>query len=115
MDAANAVRKRGEVVCIATPWRQFTDIPVHDLHRLIFFNYLVIRTGWEWELPRQPEDFRVNSVFENIGGALGWLADGRVSVDNIFTTYDPERCQQAYQDLLHKQTDRLAVVFDWQT
>lgn len=115
MDAANAVRKRGEVVCIATPWRQFTDIPVHDLHRLIFFNYLVIRTGWEWELPRQPEDFRVNSVFENISGALGWLADGRVSVDNIFTTYDPERCQQAYQDLLHKQTDRLAVVFDWQT
>jgi len=115
LDAAGAVRKRGEIVCIATPWRQFTDIPVHDLHRLIFFNYLVIRTGWEWELPRQPEEFRTNSVFENFGGALRWLAEGRVNVDGIFTTYNPESCQQAYQDLLHKQTDRLAVVFDWQT
>ena len=115
LDAAAAVQKRAEVVCIATPWRKFTDLPLHDLHRLIFFNYVVIRSGWEWELPRQPEEFRTNSVFENLTGALKWLSEGRVNVDGIYTKYDPERCQQAYQDLLHKKTDRLAVVFDWST
>ena len=113
LDAAGAVAKRGEIVCVATPWRRFTDIALHDLHRLIFFNYLVIRSGWEWELPRQPEDFHTNSIRENIAGALGWLAEGRVEVGGIFTAYDPARCQEAYQDLLHKRTDRLAVVFDW--
>ena len=113
LDAANAIRKRGEVVCIATPWRRFTDLPLHDLHRAIFHNYAVIRSGWEWELPRQPEDFRPNSIFQNQAGALKWLQEGRVSVDGIFTQYAPKDCQQAYQDLLHKKTDRLAVVFDW--
>lgn len=113
LDAANAIRKRGEVVCIATPWRKFTDIPLHDLHTAIFHNYAVIRSGWEWELPRQPEDFRPTSIFENLTGALRWLQEGRVSVDGIFTSYKPQDCQQAYQDLLHKKTDRLAVVFDW--
>ena len=109
------MRKRAEVVCIASPWRRYTDLLIHDLHRLIFFNYVAIRSGWEWELPRQPEDFRTNSVFENFTGALKWLAEGRVNVDGIYTKYDPERCQQAYQDLLHKNTERLAVVFDWTT
>ena len=75
----------------------------------------VIRSGWEWELPRQPEDFRTNSIFENLAGALNWLAEGRVNVDGIYTKYDPEKCQQAYRDLLHKKTPRLAVVFDWAT
>lgn len=115
LDAAGAVRKRAEVVCIATPWQQYTQLPLHDLHRLIFFNYVVIRSGWEWELPRQPEDFRTNSIFENLAGALKWLAEGRVDVDGIYTQYDPETCQRAYRDLLDKKNPRLAVVFDWAT
>lgn len=113
LDAARVMAKRGEIVCVATPWRKFTDIALHDLHRLIFFNYLVIRSGWEWELPLQPEDFRINSIRENISGALGWLAEGRVRVDGVFSVYEPDRCQEAFQDLLHKRTDRLAAVFDW--
>ncbi len=113
LDAAKVVRKRGEVVCIATPWRQFTDLPMHDLHRAIFLNYVVIRSGWEWELPHHTTGFRNGSIFENLSGALNWLCEGRVRVDSIYSKYSPGNAQQAYQDLLHKKTDRLAVVFDW--
>ncbi len=113
LDAAKAVCKRGEVVCIATPWRPFTDLPLHELHRVIFFNYVVVRSGWEWELPNHPADFSNGSVFGNLAGALNWLAEKRVAVDSIYSTYSPRDAQQAYQDLLHKKTDRLAVVFDW--
>ena len=113
LDAAKAVRKRGEVVCIATPWKKCTDLPMHDLHRAIFFNYVVIRSGWEWELPHNTTEFGNGSIFENLSGALNWLCEGRVRVDSIYSKYSPRDAQQAYQDLLHKKTDRLAVVFDW--
>ena len=46
-------------------------------------------------------------------GALRWLQEGRVSVSNIYTKYHPADAQNAYQDLLHKRNNRLAVVFDW--
>jgi threonine dehydrogenase-like Zn-dependent dehydrogenase len=113
LDAANAIRKRGEVVCIATPWRRFTDLHLHDLHHAIFHNYAVIRSGWEWEMPHHSEPFRSGSIFENLSGALRWLEEGRVSVEGIYSNYSPSDAQQAYQDLLNKKTDRLAVVFDW--
>ncbi|MDP6361434.1 MAG: zinc-binding alcohol dehydrogenase [Planctomycetota bacterium] len=113
LDAARVIRKRGEVVCIATPWRRFTDLLMHDLHYAIFHNYAVIRSGWEWELPHHSEPFRSGSIFENLAGALRWLESGRVSVEGIYSKYSPNDAQQAYQDLLHKKTDRLAVVFDW--
>ena len=113
LDAALAIRKGGEVVCIATPWRKFTDLSLHALHNAIFFNYAHIRSGWEWELPHHPQDFKHNSLFENYAGALRWLQEGRVSVSNIYTKYHPADAQNAYQDLLHKRNNRLAVVFDW--
>lgn len=115
LDAAKAIRKRGEVVCIATPWRRYTDLLMHDLHHAIFHNYAVIRSGWEWELPLHSEPFRSGSIFDNLSGALRWLKEGRVCVEGIYSRYSPNDAQQAYQDLLNKKTDRLAVVFDWKS
>ena len=57
LDAAGAVRKRAEVVCIASPWRRYTDLLIHDLHRLIFFNYVTIRSGWEWNCRASQKTF----------------------------------------------------------
>ena len=113
LDAALAIRKGGEVVCIATPWRKITDLSLHALHNAIFFNYAHIRSGWEWEIPHHPQDFTHNNLFDNYAGALRWLQEGRVNVANIYSKYHPADTQQAYQDLLHKRTDRLAIVFDW--
>ncbi len=113
LDACNAVRKRGEVVLIATPWRRYTDIYAHTILHAIFHKYVVIRSGWEWELPLHPTDFRINSIYGNLTSALRWLAEGRIKVGNLYDKISPEFAQQAYQSLSEKRSKKLTYVFDW--
>ena len=113
LDACRVVRKRGEVVLVATPWRRRSDMGAHDVLRAVFHNYVVLRSGWEWELPRQRTDFQVNSIFGNFAGALRWLAEGRVRVDGLYALRPPREAPRAYQDLLHGRAEGLTFVFDW--
>ncbi|MFQ6042423.1 MAG: dehydrogenase [Candidatus Poribacteria bacterium] len=113
LDGCNVIKKRGEVVLIATPWRRYTEIYAHTILSAIFHNYVVIRSGWEWELPGYPTDFRINSIYGNLAAALKWLSEGRIKVDNLYTKISPRDAQKAYQNLLHKRSERLTYVFDW--
>ncbi len=113
LNACNVIRKRGEVVLIATPWRRYTDMYAHTILHAIFHKYVVMRTGWEWEVPRQPTDFRTNSIQGHLAAALKWLAEGLVKVDALYTKISPSEAQKAYQGLLHKKSERLTHVFDW--
>lgn len=111
-DACQVVRKRGEVVLVGVPWRKRADLQAFDVLNLVFHRYLILRSGWEWEIPTQPRDFTVGSIMGNLAGALDWLAQGRIRVDGLFATHAPADCQAAYQDLLH-QRGLPARVFDW--
>lgn len=113
VDGCRVVRKRGEVVLVGTPWQPRTDLSAHELLHLVFHRYVVLRSGWEWQLPLQPAEFRRNSIFGNIAAALQWLAERRVRVDSLYRTVSPRDAQQVYQDLLHQRHERLAAVFDW--
>jgi len=113
LDACNVVRRRGEVVQVASPWRQLTDLPAHAIQRAVFFNYVDIRSGWEWELPRHADDFRPHSIFANLATGLQWLAEGSVHVDGLYTTAHPQDAQEVYQQLLHGRAERLAIVLEW--
>jgi threonine dehydrogenase-like Zn-dependent dehydrogenase len=113
LDGCRIVRKGGEVVQIGTPWRQQTDRTAHELLHAVFHNYVVLRSGWEWELPLHTTEFRANSIWENLAAALRWLDEGWVRVDGLSATVRPREAQQAYQDLLHRRGDRLATLFDW--
>ncbi|HZO89774.1 MAG TPA: zinc-binding alcohol dehydrogenase [Chthonomonadaceae bacterium] len=107
------VQKRGEVALVGCPWRRQTDLTAHELLDVIFHNYVVLRSGWEWELPLHPTDFRTNSIYGNYRAALRWLAEGRIGVEGLYALVPPREAQRAYQDLLHQRAERLAVVFDW--
>ena len=113
LDGLNVVRKHGEVVQVATPWRQFTDLPAHKIQHAIFHKYPAIRSGWEWELPLTPTDFRAGSVWENLAGALRWLAEGSVDVAGLYRLASPQDAQSVYQSLLTRSEQSLAVLFDW--
>ena len=113
LDGCHVVRKRGEVVLIATPWRRQTELYAHSVLHAIFHKYVVMRSGWEWELPGHTTDFRTNSIYGNLAAALKWLAEGRIRVDSLATKIPPREAQQAYQNLLHKQSERLTYLFDW--
>jgi threonine dehydrogenase-like Zn-dependent dehydrogenase len=113
LDGCRAVRKRGEVVLIGAPWQRRTELSAHELLHAVFHRYVTLRSGWEWELPLHATDFRTGSIYGNLAAALCWLAEGRVSVDGLYSLVPPQEAQRAYQDLLHQRAERLAVVFDW--
>jgi len=113
LDACRAVRGGGEVVLIGTPWRRRTDLFAHSLLREVFFRYVTLRSGWEWELPRQADAGAPHSIFGNLATALKWLAAGRVRAEGLFNTASPQAAQRVYEDLLHQRGSHVATVFDW--
>jgi len=113
LDGCNLVRKGGEVVLIGAPWKPRTQLSAFDLLHPVFFRYVTLRSGWEWELPMHTTDFRHNSIWSNYAAALRWLKEGRVRVDGLYRLASPRDAQQVYQDILHNRWDHLAAVFDW--
>ena len=113
VEGAKVVRKRGEVVLVGAPWSRRTELHAHELLNTIFFNYIDVRSGWEWELPRQPDEFRHRSIFGNFATALNWLAQGKVRVDGIGLRTRPDGAQAAYQSLLHRKCECPTIIFDW--
>jgi threonine dehydrogenase-like Zn-dependent dehydrogenase len=113
LDCCRAVRKRGEVTLVGVPWQRRTDLTAHALLHPIFHNYVVLRSGWEWELPLHETPFQTNSIYGNLSAALRWLDEGRVRVSNLIETAPPDEAQRVYQDLLHNRWRKLAAVFDW--
>jgi threonine dehydrogenase-like Zn-dependent dehydrogenase len=112
LDGAKVVRKRGEVVIVAAMWKRRTDLSAFELLNTIFNRYVVVRSGWEWEVPVLPSDFRVNSIQGNIAAAMRWLAEGRVQVDGLAPMASPRDAQTIYQTLT-RQPRELSFVFDW--
>ncbi len=113
LDACKVVQKRGEVVIVAAMWQQRTTLSAFEMLNTIFNRYVTVRSGWEWELPLTPTDFRANSIYGNIVGAMQWLADGRITTDQLALTRSPREAQAAYQQLLHDPAKSLSVLFDW--
>jgi threonine dehydrogenase-like Zn-dependent dehydrogenase len=115
LDCCQHVRKRGEVVLVGVPWHKRCELSAFDLLHAVFHRYVVLRSGWEWEVPHQPREFTTGSINGNLTGALTWLGQGRVRVDGLYQRIQPADAQSAWQDLLHQRGEFLTVVFDWGT
>jgi len=113
LDALDAVRKRGEVVLVGVPWERKSDRYAFDVLHKVFHKYAVLRSGWEWELPCAPAEFRVNSIYGNIRGAMDWLADGRLTVEGLYELRSPVEAQDCYQEILNRRAAKLMTIFDW--
>ena len=113
MDACRIVRKRGEVVLVGVPWQRKTGTYAHDLLSLVFHRYVVLRSGWEWELPHHAADFNPHSLFSGFQTALDWLASNRICGDELIARAEPRDAQSVYQDLLHRRAKGLFNIFDW--
>jgi len=113
LDALLVCRKLGEVAMVGVPWRQRTDLTAHAIVQAIFHNYVTLRTGWEWELPRQPAHFQPHHLAANQQTALRWLNEGRIKLAGVLSLHDPRDCQAVYQGHLHQTHEALCTVFDW--
>lgn len=112
LDACRAVRKGGEVVLVGAPWTRRTELTAHDLLHVVFHRYVHLRSGWEWELPRQRPAFGTGSFYENVTGALQWLADGRTDVSGLAAVLKPAEAPHAYEELAQRRGP-LTRIFDW--
>lgn len=113
LDGCKTVAKRGEVVLIGVPWRKRTDLTAFEILHAVFHRYVVLRSGWEWEVPEQPRDFVHNSIAENYTAALRWLNEGTVKVDNLADRYSPRDAQLVYSGLLVQSLPTPGALFDW--
>ena len=114
LDGAQTVRRGGEVVLVGVPWKKNTDLSAHELLNIVFHNYVVMRSGWEWELPHHALEFNPHSIFSGFKLALRWLTENRIPLEDLITLHKPEDAQAVYQNLLHGKAKGLFQVFDWQ-
>jgi len=112
-DACKVVRKRGEVVLVGVPWHRRADLQAHEILYDVFYRFVDLRSGWEWEVPGQPTDFRIGSRMENYAFGMQWIAEGRIDVADLVVLKDPHEVGQVYSDLHHRRLEDLVVVFDW--
>jgi len=115
LEGCKVIRKGGEVVLVGTPWRRYTETTAQELTDAIFHQYAVVRSGWEWQVPMTETDFRTNSIYGNIAAAMGWIAEGRITVDTLYAEADPADCDNVYRELLDRSWPRTAAVFDWES
>jgi NADPH:quinone reductase-like Zn-dependent oxidoreductase len=113
LDSCAAVRKGGEVALVGAPWRPRSETPVFALLRTIFHRYVIVRSGWEWEIPLNPIDFRSASTVGNIEGAMRWLVDGRVDVSGLATVVGPHQADETYAALHARRWPTLSATFMW--
>ena len=113
LDACRVVRKRGEVVLVGVPWQRQTDLYAHDVLIEVFHRYVVLRSGWEWEIPHQTTDFRPHSIYGDFRTALRWLSEGRITVEGLVRRVSPADAPEVYRSLLLKTNPALFAVFDW--
>ncbi|HSI87175.1 MAG: zinc-binding dehydrogenase [Candidatus Methylacidiphilales bacterium] len=113
LDGCRCVCKRGEISLIGVPWTRKTDISSFELLTAVFHKYVVLRSGWEWEIPRHRQDFRLNSIQGNYEAALEWLSEGSINVEPLIGLHNPEQCQNVYQGLLQQTLPTPAALFDW--
>jgi threonine dehydrogenase-like Zn-dependent dehydrogenase len=124
LDACNIVCQQGEVVLVGVPWVARTSLLAHEILKAVFFNYVQLRSGWEWSLPLHARAFvweelyegynnASQSVYSGFGKALGWLAEGRVPLDNLIEARSPRDPKALYAGLIGGEYPEMFTVLDW--
>lgn len=114
LDCCRLVRKGGEVALVGVPWaKRAPDLAAFDLLHAVFHRYVVLRSGWEWDVPNLPREFTIGSRRANLAAGLRWLAEGRVRVDGLASRHRPGDCATVYGDLAARRAPAPTAVFDW--
>ena len=105
----------GEIVMIGAPWGgDENSVPSSRLTRDVFFRFLTLRSGSEWEIPRQPHPRLADSILSNVETGLAWLADGRLTVEPLIThRLSPNQIASAYEGLRTRKDEYLGVILRW--
>ena len=124
LEGCRMVRQMGEVVVVGVPWRQMTEISAHEILKEVFFNYVQLRSGWEWQVPILSRGFvweellegynnSPHSTFSGFARSMRWLAEGRVKLDGLIRKVEPDTPNKAYAAIRKRSIPEPFIVFDW--
>lgn len=113
--AVEIADRDAEIVQIGAPWEETDpDVSAYDVQDALFFDYLTLRSGWEWQIPDFADDFDRYSHYENYAHALELIARGEVTVADLVThLVSPSDAQSAYDGLAEQKETHLGVLLDW--
>lgn len=113
--AVDLTASGGEIVMVGAPWGGAENsVPSGRLMGEIFLRFLRLRSGSEWEIPRQPAPLALGSIHRNSVVALDWLAAGHLRVAPLIThRLPPEAAEDAYAGLRSRPDEYLGVLFRW--
>jgi hypothetical protein len=94
-------------------WKQYTQITAHDLLEAVFKGYVVLRSGWEWEVPDVVSDFHDNSRMDNYVAAMRWLAEGALRTSGFAERFAPGKAREVYAGLMERTITVPGAVFEW--
>ncbi len=124
LDACNIVRQQGEVVLVGVPWVARTSLLAHEILKAVFFNYVNLRSGWEWALPLHARGFVWEELYEGYNNAeqtiysgfvkaLKWLAEGRIPLDGLTQARSPRDATSLYEGLIRGAYPEMFTILDW--
>lgn len=111
---ARALREGGELVVTGVPWHRRSDTYLYDFLDLVFHKFLVVRSGWEWLVPRQPSTvLHSSNMTALMTQAMSWLSRGSVEVHGLATTIRPDQLAEAYDALRRRSAPTLTFSVRW--
>lgn len=111
LEICNWLKVRGEIFLVGVPWKPSTDITAQKLLHSVFYNYIILQSGWEGEMPPDPE---IHSSSYHLKSALEWIKKRKIKIKKTaYKIVSPEKCQEYYQNLLYRRLKELTVIFDW--
>jgi threonine dehydrogenase-like Zn-dependent dehydrogenase len=124
LDGCKVVRKKGEVVLVGVPWKAHTGMLAHEILHAVFFGFVNLRSGWEWEVPIVGRDFVWEELYEGynnaqhttmagLAKALIWLARGHVPLAGLVRMFSPADPAAVYGRLLEREVAEPFAVLDW--
>lgn len=125
LDGCKIVRKRGEVVLVGVPWKPCAQISAHEILNAVFFNFVTLRSGWEWEIPVLSRDFvweellagynnAPHSNFSGFALAMRWLAERRICLNGLMARVSPQDPAQVYADIDSRTIAEPFIIYDWE-
>ena len=124
LDGCRMVRQMGEVVLVGVPWRRMTEIAAHEILKEVFFNYVQLRSGWEWRVPIHSRGFLWEELLEGYNNAphstffgfsrvLQWLGEGRVNFSGLVHRVVPNRPIDIYEAIRSRKVQEPFIILDW--
>jgi len=113
LQAAELVRKMGEVIILGTP-RASYKTNITQLLRMVHLNWITLKGALEWCFPLYKTFGSKYSYEENSLYIWQLLKEKKLYTEKFIThIIQPKDFKEAYEGLLNKKDEYLGVVVDW--